>query len=96
MNAPAPTELAANEQAVYRTELRKKIRVLITKAITVYERTLEAAERIGAASPFVEQTRESLQRMKDLLLAEAKAEEDEPPAPEPPPPPPANKKVPRS
>ena len=49
--------------------------MLITKAITVYERTLEAAERIGASSPFVEQTHESLRRMKDLLLEEARAEE---------------------
>ncbi len=95
MNAPAPQDLASSEQAVYRSELRKKIRVLITKAITVYERTLEAAERIGAASPFVEQTRASLQRMKDLLLAEARAEEEDSP-PEPPPPPPGHKKVPRS
>ncbi|MBL9038327.1 MAG: tetratricopeptide repeat protein [Archangium sp.] len=85
VNAPAPNDLDPAEQATYRTELRKKIRVLITKAITVYERTLEAAERIGAASPFVEQTRESLRHMKDLLLAEAQAED----APTPPPPPPA-------
>ncbi len=77
MNAPAPGELSAPEQDVYRAELRKKIRVLISKAITVYERTLEAAERIGASSPFVQQTRESLTRMKQLLLAEAKAEEAE-------------------
>ncbi|MDP2276339.1 MAG: tetratricopeptide repeat protein [Archangium sp.] len=77
IHAPAPIELAASEQEIYRAELRKKIRVLIGKAITVYERTLEAAERIGASSPFVQQTRESLQRMKDLLLAEAKAEEEE-------------------
>lgn len=77
VNAPAPTELSAAEQDVYRSELRKKIRVLISKAITVYERTLEAAERIGASSPFVQQTRESLAHMKQLLLAEAKAEEQE-------------------
>lgn len=77
IHAPAPAELGASEQEIYRAELRKKIRVLIGKAITVYERTLEAAERIGASSPFVQQTRESLQRMKDLLLAEAKAEEEE-------------------
>jgi len=82
MHAPAPSELSPEEQDVYRSELRKKIRVLISKAINVYERTLEAAERIGAASPFVAQTRESLQRMKDLLLAEA--EKDEPPPPPPP------------
>ncbi|MGV3623682.1 MAG: tetratricopeptide repeat protein [Archangium sp.] len=77
VNAPAPAELAPTEQNVYRAELRKKIRVLISKAITVYERTLEAAERIGASSPFVQQTRESLAHMKELLLAEAKAEEQE-------------------
>jgi TolA-binding protein len=87
-NAEAPKELNAEEAEVYKQELRKKIRVLLTKAITVYERTLEAAERIGAQSPFVEKTRESLKRMKDLLLADAKAEEDEKP---PPPPPPALK-----
>ncbi len=81
VHAPAPNELSDEERDVYRTELRRKIRVLITKAITVYERTLEAAERIGSSSPFVEDTRKSLQRMKDLLLAEAK--QDETPAPPP-------------
>jgi tetratricopeptide (TPR) repeat protein len=86
-NAPAPKELSAEEADVYRGELRKKIRVLLSKAITIYERTLEAAERIGASSPFVEKTRESLQRMKDQLLADSKADEDEPA----PPPPPAEK-----
>lgn len=84
--APVPRELGSEEAELYRHELRKKIRVLLSKAITVYERTLEAAERIGAASPFVEHTRESLQRMKDQLLADAKADEEEekrsaPPAP---------------
>lgn len=85
-HAPAPADLASDEQDVYRSELRKKIRVLIAKAITVYERTLEAAERIGSQSPFVEETRASLKRMKELLLAEAKAEEEAPPPPPPPPP----------
>jgi hypothetical protein len=77
VHAPAPSELSGPEKDVYRAELRKKIRVLISKAITVYERTLEAAERIGASSPFVQKTRESLQKMKDLLLADAKQEEAE-------------------
>lgn len=84
INAPAPNTLGPVEQDVYKSELRKKIRVLISKAITVYERTLEAAERIGASSPFVQQTRESLTRMKALLLAEAKAEEAEKTASAPP------------
>ncbi len=92
INAPTPSDLDEREKDTYRSELRKKIRVLITKAITVYERTLEAAERIGSVSPFVEETKQSLQRMKDLLLAEAKSDE----APMPPPPPPPAGKRPRS
>lgn len=76
VHSPAPKELNAEEAEVYRQELRKKIRVLITKAITIYERTLEAAERIGAANPFVDKTRESLRKMKDLLLADAQDDDD--------------------
>lgn len=91
MTSPAPKELNEEEAAVYQQELRKKIRILITKAITIYERTLEAAERIGQRNPFVEQTRERLQKMKDLLLAQAQEEEqsgadkveEEKPAPQP-------------
>lgn len=82
MNAPTPSDLDASENETYRAELRKKIRVLITKAITVYERTLEAAERIGSVNPFVEETKQSLQRMKQLLLAEAQSD-DVPEAPQP-------------
>lgn len=81
VNAPAPKELNPEEIDVYRQELRKKIRVLLSKAINIYERTLEAAERIGANTPFVQKTRESLKKMKDLLLAEAEEEDEEPPAP---------------
>lgn len=77
VNAPVPPELNAEEAEVYRQELRKKIRILITKAINVYERTLEAAERIGAQNTFVDRTRESLKKMKDLLLADARRDEEE-------------------
>jgi len=77
IHSPAPKELNAEEAEVYRQELRKKIRILLTKAITIYERTLEAAERIGSSSPFVDKTRDKLQRMKEMLLADAKADEEE-------------------
>ncbi len=77
--SPAPKELNPEEADVYHQELRKKIRVLITKAINIYERTLEAAERIGASSPFVDKTKESLKKMKDLLVADAQREEAEHP-----------------
>lgn len=80
VSSKAPRELSPEEAEVYRQELRKKIRVLITKAITIYERTLETAERIGSQNPFVDRTRERLRKMKELLLAEAEAEEEEAPA----------------
>ncbi|PTL78584.1 tetratricopeptide repeat protein [Vitiosangium sp. GDMCC 1.1324] len=70
VNSPAPAELDAEEAQVYREELRKKVRVLLTKSINIYERTLEAAERIGSQNAFVDKTRKSLERMKALLLAD--------------------------
>ncbi len=76
VNSPAPAELDASEAQVYRQELRKKIRVLLTKSINIYERTLETAERIGSQSTFVDRTRESLAKVKALLLADAEAEPD--------------------
>jgi hypothetical protein len=77
VNAPAPRELTPEEAGVYLSELRKKLRVLITKSINVYERTLEAAERIGARSHFVDKTRESLRKMKDVLLTQTQEDEAE-------------------
>jgi tetratricopeptide (TPR) repeat protein len=74
VNSPAPSELNAEEARVYRQELRKKIRVLLTKSINIYERTLETAERIGSQSTFVDRTRESLAKVKALLLADAESE----------------------
>ncbi|WP_043392076.1 tetratricopeptide repeat protein [Archangium violaceum] len=81
VNSPAPTELDAEEAAIYREEVRKKVRILLTKSINIYERTLEAAERIGSQNTFVDKTRQSLEKMKALLLADtesAPVPEDEP------------------
>ncbi|MFL5349382.1 MAG: tetratricopeptide repeat protein [Hyalangium sp.] len=83
VHTQAPPELNAEEAQVYRQELRKKIRVLLTKSINIYERTLEAAERIGSQNAFVDKTRESLRKVRELLLADADAEGDAPPPPEP-------------
>jgi tetratricopeptide (TPR) repeat protein len=68
VHTPAPPELNGEEAQVYRQELRKKIRVLLTKSINIYERTLEAAERIGSQNAFVARTRESLRKVRELLL----------------------------
>ncbi|WPB79379.1 tetratricopeptide repeat protein [Archangium violaceum] len=81
VNSPAPAELDAEEAAIYREEVRKKVRILLTKSINIYERTLEAAERIGSQNTFVGKTRQSLEKMKALLLADtesAPVPQDEP------------------
>ena len=74
VNTPVPSELDAEQAEAYRQEVRSRVRVLLTKAIGIYERTLEAAERIGSQSTFVERTRESLHKVKQLLLADAEAQ----------------------
>jgi tetratricopeptide (TPR) repeat protein len=91
MDSPPPADLDAEQQQVYREELHKKIRVLVTKAISIYESTLEAAERTGTNGPFIEEARQRLERMKSELLADAKGEsppvvpkadsKDDPPSP---------------
>jgi tetratricopeptide (TPR) repeat protein len=75
LNAKVPPGLDSDQQQIYREELHKKVRVLVTKAMSIYERTLAAAERIGSENPFIAKTRESLDRLKQILL-----ETPEPPA----------------
>lgn len=66
--ASVPADLDADQTAIYLEELRDRVRVLITKAIDAYEKTLATAERVGATNPFVNQTRADLERMKALLV----------------------------
>jgi len=73
--AEAPRELDAEEAVIYKQEVRKRVRVLLTKAITVYESTLATAERLGSSGPFIDRAREGLEKMKQLLLADAAEEE---------------------
>ncbi len=70
IEAPIPKDLDGEQTDMYREELTKRIRVLVTKAINIYDQTLAAANRIGEDNPFVTQTHESLERMKTLLLQE--------------------------
>ena len=81
IDSPTPKELNAEEAEVYRQELRRRIKILLTKAIGVYETTVATAERIGTGGPFVDRARASLERMKQLLLAEADVPDEPPPPP---------------
>lgn len=76
-NAPVPAGLDGEQAQLYRGLLRRKVRVLVQKAIDTYERTLSTAERVGVEGAFVEQTRQSLDRMKQVMLADAARDEAE-------------------
>jgi tetratricopeptide (TPR) repeat protein len=67
--APVPADLDAEHAAVYREELGKKVRVLLEKAMKVYDSTLATAQRVNARSDFVERTAAALERLRTLLLA---------------------------
>jgi tetratricopeptide (TPR) repeat protein len=69
VGAPLPTGLDEEHADAYRTELRRKVRILVTKAIAIYEQTLATAGRIRIDdNRFVAQTQASLDRMKRELV----------------------------
>jgi tetratricopeptide (TPR) repeat protein len=67
VDAPLPKDLDEDQRPVYLEELRNRVRVLVTKAVSIYEKTLATATRVGATNPFIAQTRDQLDRMKKLL-----------------------------
>jgi len=70
IEVPVPPELTEDQKQAYREELQKRVGVLVTKAINVYEMSLEMAERVGQKNEWVDKTSESLERMKRLYLAQ--------------------------
>lgn len=67
MAAKSPEGMDEEEAAIYRDELKKKVRILVTKALPIYEQTLAAAERTGTKTPFVDKAREGLERLRAIL-----------------------------
>ena len=63
-----PIGLEQIAQDVYFEELRKRVAVLVRKAIRVYERSLDMAQRVGEDNEWVERTSKALERMKELAL----------------------------
>jgi TolA-binding protein len=71
LDAPLPPSLDAEHQAAYRSELRKRVRVLAAKAITAYESTLSRASRSGVDDlRFLAEAQVSLGRLKAALAEE--------------------------
>lgn len=66
MAVPVPAELDEEARTFYKAELRRRLGVLVKKAIEVYERSLQMAERVGEDNEWVSRTNTSLERMRRL------------------------------
>lgn len=72
IDAPLPPGLSGEEAEAYRKELRRKLRVLATKAITAYEQTLQRASRSGVDDlRFLADAQASLERLRKVLADDA-------------------------
>ena len=72
VDAPLPPGLSGEEADAYRKELRRKLRVLATKAITAYEQTLQRASRSGVDDlRFLADAQASLERLRRVLAEDS-------------------------
>lgn len=70
INAPIPEELTDEQKEIYMEELKKRISVLITKAVRVYEATIDVGIRSGLNSRWIEYAKEHMDRLKNLFVKE--------------------------
>ncbi len=80
--APVPPELDAEEAAVYRELLHDRLEVLLRKALRIFERTLQLAERARADNAWARAARSEMRRIEREVLGggDAEATEPQPPA----------------
>jgi tetratricopeptide (TPR) repeat protein len=64
---PVPPDLTEEQAQIYRLEVRKKVAILVRKAISIWESTTSMARRTGQNNVWVEKTEQSLNRMRVLL-----------------------------
>ncbi len=68
LKVPVPAGLSEEGKEYYLGEVRKKVGVLVSKAIKIYEQSLDMAVRVGEKNEWVERTTKSLERMKALYI----------------------------
>ncbi len=82
MTAPLPPELSTDELVeMYYEMLKEKVEPLLESAVSVWEKTLLMAERVGVSGEWVDKTEQALSSTRALL---AQGLVDEEPAPEEP------------
>lgn len=68
LKVPVPNGLSEGGKEYYLGEVRKKVGILVSKAIKIYEQSLEMAGRVNEKNEWVERTSKSLERMKSLYI----------------------------
>jgi TolA-binding protein len=68
LKVPVPNGLSEDGKEYYLGEVRKKVGTLVSKAIKIYEQSLEMAGRVNEKNEWVERTSKSLERMKSLYM----------------------------
>jgi tetratricopeptide (TPR) repeat protein len=69
-----PPELDAEETEVYQEEVRKKVNILVKKALIAYERSLEVGRRAPTAGEWVARLEAAVTRLQRLYLEESVVE----------------------
>ena len=71
-----PPELNEDQIALYDEEVRRKVIVLLKKAIRIYEKSLKLGKRLQSSESWLIQLERALSRMKTLYLEEEAAFKD--------------------
>jgi TolA-binding protein len=86
VGAPVPPQLDGEAREVYLDELKKQVRTLLQKAISVHEKNVLMAERVGVKNDWVRRSNEQMDELRKLLVPGPTAPPSTPPpAVEPPP-----------
>lgn len=80
MTSPAPEDLNPEEKEIYYEVLRKRIRVLLKKAIRQWERVLAMADRLALNNEWVVRTKSDLEDIRALLTMDNTSKDDDDPS----------------
>jgi tetratricopeptide (TPR) repeat protein len=68
VGAPVPSQLAGEAREIYRDEVRKQVKTLLQKAISVHEKNVLMAERLGERNEWVKRSNEQMEQLRKLLV----------------------------
>jgi tetratricopeptide (TPR) repeat protein len=67
VGAPVPPQLTGEAREVYLEEVRKQVKTLLQKAISIHEKNVLLAERNGEKNEWVRRSNEQMEQLKKLL-----------------------------